>query len=334
MTNYVRDAFYVARQERRPTVLGVPLRRAEALARGRTRLQAVGGSYIPKPRPHAAQSEGRRERWSRRSRVRNVDRSRRPRRRLVRRASANRGRLAEPCGGHARERPCRRAACSITARSRSASAGGFASDVARELLADADVDNRGRREPHLLHGRCRAAVPRRHWSSQIDERRSGCAMGMQAAASISERRCEVEASKRDHRKSCADRRIQDWRLPLPEIAGKIATTPIGRRRTFRLQPGPIDPRECDRGHRPRHPEGLGRSCSGSGHSAYFPDAAARAEAGEFPRAAGVRRHRQFASPIALGVAAARKTGKRRADRRRRQPAHAHRRSSRRCDGTG
>ncbi len=55
MHEYVREAFYVARHDRRPTVLGVPYDLQKAPARGRTRLQAVGLLH-PEARPHAAQS--------------------------------------------------------------------------------------------------------------------------------------------------------------------------------------------------------------------------------------------------------------------------------------
>ena len=119
MYQYVREAFHIARHERKPVVLGIPVRSAAAAAAEHRRVQAGRADHAGGRADSAEPRSGRRGRRQA-DQGEMPDHHRRPRRRLGRRpqgASRNwRKRAARCC-----RRRCSAAACTTTIRSRSAS---------------------------------------------------------------------------------------------------------------------------------------------------------------------------------------------------------------------
>ena len=300
MYQYVREAFHIAREERKPVVLGVPYDLQKQP------LPNVG-EYQPSPRLCRMPSRSRRI-PIRSSAGRKTRRAKCPiiiagRGALRAGAQAEIEELAELSARCSRRR-CWRAACSTTIRSRSASAGGFAREIARELGTAGRSGGHLRVEPQLLHCRRRPHVSEgrggadRHRSARSrprhEIRRSASARRRQAC-----RRRDLESV------ACARAR------PRPASARRKWRGGSRRRRPTARNSLPsravLDPRrvidELDR-IIPKDWD----SVSGSGHQSYFHSVMR----GRKPENYHVIR--EFGAigngvPFAIGVAAARKDGK-------------------------
>ena len=196
-------------------------------------------------------------------------------------------------------------------------AGGFASEVARELFADADlvIAVGSSLTYYTVDG---GALFPKAFVAQIDERPLGLRDGMQAADLFmkADAKAGVEAITQELRR----RGVSKAGYRSPEIAERIAND-TDRRAEFPVAPGTFDPRhviaELDR----VIPKDWDMVC-GSGHQAYFQTHMR----GRKPENFHVLR--EFGAignsiSIAMGVAAAQEEWQGRADRGRRQPAHAH-----------
>ena len=156
MHEYVREAFYTARYERRPTVLGVPYDLQKVTYVGRPRVQAVRGVH-PAARPHAAEPRGGRHAGRQDRERQEADDHRRPRRGGLRRQGRDRG------AGRGR----RRAARDHVARPRDVRLESLFRGRRRRLrqrrgaraVRGRGPRDRDRREPHILHCRRRRPVP-------------------------------------------------------------------------------------------------------------------------------------------------------------------------------
>ena len=300
MHEYVREAFYVARHDRRPTVLGVPydLQKLPHVAGPDYKPSA---SYIPKPGRTQPNPE------NVATLVDKLASAERPiiiggRGAVWSGAQAAIEELAESCGALLANTLPGRGMFDHSPFSVGV-AGGFASEVARELFADADVVIAvgSSLTYYTVDG---GALFPKAFVAQIDERPLGLRDGMQAADLFikADAKSGVEAITQELRRRGAG----NGGYRSPEIADKIANTPIDAVE-FPIAPGTFDPRaviaELDRVI-PKDWDNV----SGSGHQGYFQTHMR----GRKPENFHVLR--EFGAignsiSIALGVAAARKNGK-------------------------
>jgi acetolactate synthase-1/2/3 large subunit len=300
MLDHVREAFYVARYERRPVVLGVPYD-LQKLPFGGAHEYVGSSAFIPQtgrtpPNPDSVAL-------------------------LVEKlAAAQRpiivaGRGAVSSGAHAAIEELAETSGALLATTLPARgmfdhnrfsigvAGGFASDVARELFAQADlvIAVGASLTYYTVDG---GAFFPKAYVAQIDEHPLGLKDGLRAADLFvkADAKAGVEAVTRELRaqgptKSC---------VRSPALAQRIAQTAPDSAE-FSIAPGTFDPRhaiaELDR----VIPEDW-EMVSGSGHSAYFQTHMR----GRKPEQLHVLR--EFGAignsiSIAIGVAAARKNGK-------------------------
>jgi acetolactate synthase-1/2/3 large subunit len=261
MHEYVREAFYVARYERRPTVLGVPYD-LQKVAYGGGPGYKPSASYIPKPgrtppNPETAAVV-----------VEKLANAQRP--------IIIAGRGAMHSGAQAAIEELAEASGALLATTLPGRgmfdhnpfsvgvAGGFASDVARELFAEADlvIAVGASLTYYTVDG---GALFPKAYVVQIDERPLGLRDGMLAADLFvkADAKTGVETVTHELRQRGAGK--AGYRSP--KVAERIAKTPIDSAE-FSIGPGTFDPRrviaELDR----VIPKGWDL-VSGSGHQAYF-----------------------------------------------------------------
>ena len=196
-------------------------------------------------------------------------------------------------------------------------AGGFASEVARELFADADlvIAVGASLTYYTVDG---GALFPKAFVAQIDERPLGLRDGMQAAELFvkADAKAGVEALTQEFRR----RGARNGGYRSPGIAEQIATTPIDSAE-FAIAPGTFDPRrviaELDRAI-PKDWDMV----SGSGHQSYF-QTHMRGRKPE--NSTCMREFGAIGNSISIAHGRRRRQEERqgRADRGRRQPAHAH-----------
>ncbi len=214
MHEYVREAFYTARYERRPTVLGVPYDLQKVTYVGRPRLQALGGLH-PAAGPHAAESRSGRHAGRQDRERQAADDHRRPRRGGLRRQGRDRG------AGRGR----RRAARDHAARPRDVRLQSLFRGRGRRLrqrrraraVRGGRPRDRDRREPHILHCRRRQPVPEGLCGA---DRRAAARTARRHAGGrpVPEGRCQGRRRSRDRGTAAA--RHQERRLPLGRDCGK------------------------------------------------------------------------------------------------------------------
>ncbi len=300
MHEYVREAFYVARYDRRPTVLGVPYD-LQKLAYGGGPDYRPSAAYIPKPGRTPPNPE------TLAVLVEKLAGAQRP---IV---IAGRGAVA--AGAQAAIEELAEASGALLATTLPGRgmfdhnpfslgvAGGFASDVAREMFADCDlvIAVGASLTYYTVDG---GALFPKAYVVQIDERPLGLRDGMLAADLFvkADAKAGVEAVTHELRKRGAGK--TGYRSA--KLAERIATAPIDSAE-FPVAPGTFDPRrvivELDRVI-PKDWDMV----SGSGHQAYFQTHMR----GRKPENYHVLR--EFGAignsiSIAMGVAAARGNGK-------------------------
>ncbi len=299
MHEYVREAFYVARYERRPTVLGVPY--------DLQKLTFAGGdykpsaSYIPQPGRTPPNPD---------SVALLADKIANAKRPIViagRGAVASGARsaieaLAETAGALLATTLPGRGMFDASPFSIGV-AGGFSGEGARELFADSDlvIAIGASLTYYTVDG---GALFPKATAVQIDERPLGLRDGMQAAHLFikADAKTGAEAVTQELQK----RGIKNAGYRSPKIAERIATMPIDTTE-FAIAPGTFDPRQVIAqldGVIPKDWDLV----SGSGHQAYFQTHMR----GRKPENFHVLR--EFGAignsiSIAMGVAAARKNGK-------------------------
>ena len=300
MHEYVREAFYTARYERRPTVLGVPYDLQKVAWSGGPDYEP-SASYIPQPgrthpNPEAVATLADKIAGAKRPAI------------IAGRGAVYSGaqaaieELAETCGALLATTLPARGMFDHSPNSVGV-AGGFASDVARELLADADlvIAIGASLTYYTVDG---GALFPKACVVQIDERPLGLRDGMQAADLFvkADAKAGAEAVTQELRR----RGVKNAGYRSSKIAERIASTPIDAAE-FAIAPGTFDPR--------RVIEALDRVIprdwdlvSGSGHQGYFQTHMR----GRKPENFHVMR--EFGAignsiSIAMGVAAARNNGK-------------------------
>jgi acetolactate synthase-1/2/3 large subunit len=300
MLEYVREAFYVARYERRPVVLGVPydLQKLPSAAAGK---YIASSSFIPQtgrtpPNAHGVAAL------------------------IARLSTAQRpiiiaGRGAVRSGAQSAIEELAEVSGALLATTLPARgmfdanpfsigvAGGFASQVARELFAESDlvIAVGASLTYYTVDG---GNLFPNAYVAQIDERPLGLRDGMRAGDLFvkADAKAGVEAVTRELRK----RGTTKASIRTPKLAQTIAQTPPDSAQ-FSIAPGTFDPRqviaELDRVV-PKDWEMV----SGSGHSAYFQThvRGRRPEQFHVMREFGAIGN---AISIAIGVAAAKNNGK-------------------------
>ena len=178
MHEYVREAFYTARYERRPTVLGVPYDLQKQTYVGLVPITSPRPTYIPQPGRTLPSPE---------AVARLVDKIASAKKPII---IAGRGAVASGARLRSRRLPRPPARCS---RPRCPRRGMFDATlipwawraalparVARELFARGRPRDRDRREPHILHCRRRQPVPEGRMSRRSTSGRSACATAIEA----------------------------------------------------------------------------------------------------------------------------------------------------------
>jgi thiamine pyrophosphate-dependent acetolactate synthase large subunit-like protein len=304
MLDHVREAFYVARYERRPVVLGVPYDLQKLPFTGPSDYEA-SAAYIPQtgrtlPDPQSV--------------ARLVEKFKAAQRPII---LAGRGAVAS--GAHAAIEALAEASGALLATTLPARgmfdhnpfsigvAGGFASDVARELFAQADlvVAIGASLTYYTVDG---GALFPKACVAQIDERPRGLKDGLRAGDLFvkADAKAGAEAVARELRTHISNTGPTRSNIRSPALAERIAKTPPDSA-AFSIAPGTFDPRqvvaELDRVI-PKDWEMV----SGAGHSAYFQTHMH----GRKPEQFHVLR--EFGAignsiSIAIGVAAAKRNGK-------------------------
>jgi acetolactate synthase-1/2/3 large subunit len=300
MHEYVREAFYIARYERRPTVLGVPYDLQKVTYAGGPDYKP-SASCIPKPGRTPPNPE------TVAVLVDKIANAKRPiiiagRGAVASGAQAAIETLAETSGALL--------ATTLPGRGMFDSspfsvgvAGGFASEVARELFADSDlvIAIGASLTYYTVDG---GALFPKAYVVQLDERPLGLRDGMQAADLFV--KADAKAGAEAVTQELQRRGVKDGRYRSAKIAERIKNTPIDTAE-FSIAPGTFDPRnviaELDRVI-PKDWDLV----SGSGHQGYFQTHMR----GRKPENFHVLR--EFGAignsiSIAMGVAAARKNGK-------------------------
>ena len=314
MHEYVREAFYTARYERRPTVLGVPYDLQKATWSGGPDY-TPSAAYIPQPGRTLPSSD---------TVAKLADKI----------ASAKRpiiigGRGAVAAGAQAAIEELAEAAGALLATSLPGRgmfdtnpysvgvAGGFAGEGTRELFADADlvIAVGASLTYYTVDG---GSLFPKAYVAQIDERPLGLRDGARAGDLFL--KADAKAGAEAVTAELKRRGVNNAGYRSKEIAERIRTTTVDSVE-FSIAPGTFDPRAVIAAARPRDPEGLGPGL-GLRASGLFPDPHARPQAGELPRDARVRRDRQFDLDRDGRRGRARQR-QGRADRGRRQPDHAH-----------
>ena len=285
MHEYVREAFYTARYERRPTVLGVPYDLQKVTWSGGPDYKP-SADYIPQPGRTLPSPE---------SVARLADKI----------ASAKRpiiigGRGAVASGAQAAIEELAEAAGALLATTLPGRGmfdaspysvgvtGGFASAGARELFAEADlvIAIGASLTYYTVDG---GALFPKAYVAQIDERPLGLRDGAQAGDLFL--KADAKAGAEAVTPELQAARRQERRLSLGQDCGKDQEHAD---RSGRVPDRARHLRSARRHRRarPRDPEGLGHRL-GLGSPELLPHPHARTQAGEFPRDARVRRNRQF-----------------------------------------
>jgi acetolactate synthase-1/2/3 large subunit len=304
MLDHVREAFYVARYERRPVVLGVPYDLQKLPFAGPPDYEA-SAAYIPQTgrTPPDPQSVARL--------VEKLAAAQRP---II---LAGRGAVAS--GAHAAIEELADASGALLATTLPARgmfdhnqfaigvAGGFASDVARELFAQADlvVAVGASLTYYTVDG---GALFPKACVAQIDERPRGLKDGLRAGDLFvkADAKAGAEAVARELRAHISDAGPTKSNIRSPALAERIAKTPPDSAE-FSIAPGTFDPRHVVAALDRVIPKDW-EMVSGAGHSAYFQTHMR----GRKPEQFHVLR--EFGAignsiSIAIGVAAAKKNGK-------------------------
>ena len=302
MMDYVREAFHIAKYERRPVVLGIPydLQKVEYMANQPYETSAMYQPKVGRMQPDPGCRRGRRAA----GRGKAADHPRWPRRAVVRRAR---------CGDQAR-RSMRRLALQYAARARSFPRSSVRARHHRQLLhvvGQRDVRVRGRRargrhQPVLL--RRRRALLGKACKIQLDDAPRGLRDGQKAADIYvrSDALVGVEAILAGLDKKLGVGKPTAAAIRSKELAHRIATEPADSM-PFDIAPGVLDPREVIRAIDAVVPKDW--DCVvGGGHQAYF-NTQMRGRPAE--RYTTVREFGAVGNGLsyALGVAAARRQGR-------------------------
>jgi acetolactate synthase I/II/III large subunit len=300
MHEYVREAFYVARYERRPTVLGVPYDLQKQTYDGRADYKP-SASYIPQPGRTLPSAD------SVAALADKIANAKRPiiiagRGAVASGAKAAIEQLAEESGALL--------ATSLPARGlfddspfSVGVAGGFSAEGTRELFADSDlvIAIGASLTYYTVDG---GALFPKATVAQIDERPLGLRDGMQAADLFV--KADAKAGAETITQELRRRGVKNGGYRSPKIAERIATAPIDPVE-FPVAAGTFDPRQVIAALDRVIPKDWDL-VSGSGHQAYFQTHMR----GRRPENFHVLR--EFGAignsiSIAMGVAAANKSGK-------------------------